>query len=110
MDNVIDVLRARGFVYQVSDEEELRKRLEQPVTLYNGIDATADSLTVGHLMPIMMLAWFERHGHRPIALMGGGTTMIGDPSGRTSSRPILSEQEIDRNVDAIKRQMQHFLD
>jgi tyrosyl-tRNA synthetase len=110
MDDVYEVLQERGFVYQVSDEAALCKRLEAPITLYNGIDATADSLTVGHLMPIMMLAHFQRCGHRPIALVGGGTTMIGDPSGRTSSRPILTEEDIDANVAGIKAQLSRLLD
>ena len=110
MENVLDVLHKRGFVHQVSDELELRRRLAQPITLYYGIDATASSLHIGPLMQVMMLAWFQRHGHRPIALMGGGTTLVGDPSGRTSSRPMLSEEQIEENVRAIRQQLQRFLD
>ncbi|GAC1468299.1 MAG: tyrosine--tRNA ligase [Chloroflexota bacterium] len=110
MKNVLDVLRERGFVQDISDEAGLRKRLEQPVTLYQGIDPTAPSLHIGHLVGIMMLAWFQRHGHRPIALMGGGTTLIGDPTGKTASRPILDEEQIDWNLRAIKSQLTPFLD
>jgi tyrosyl-tRNA synthetase len=105
MDAVFDVLQDRGFVYQVSDEDGLRRALKSPITLYNGIDATADSLTVGHLMPLMMMTWFQRAGHHPIALMGGGTTLIGDPTGRTSSRPLLSPEEIAGNIESIKKQV-----
>src|SRR5262245_52799685 len=95
--NVLDTLAERGFVNQVSDEAALRRVLEQPLTLYCGFDATADSLHAGHLVQIMALAHFQRHGHRPIALVGGGTTLVGDPTGRTAGRPILTEAEIDAN-------------
>jgi tyrosyl-tRNA synthetase len=105
MDDVFELLRERGFVYQVSDEEGLRRALSKPITLYNGIDATADSLTTGHLLPLMMMTWFQRAGHKPIALMGGGTTLIGDPTGRTSSRPVLSPEEIEANIEAIGKQV-----
>jgi tyrosyl-tRNA synthetase len=105
MDDVFELLRERGFVYQVSDEEGLRRALTKPITLYNGIDATADSLTTGHLMPLMMMTWFQRAGHKLIALMGGGTTLIGDPTGRTSSRPLLSPEEIEANIEAIRKQV-----
>lgn len=111
MDNVLDVLDERGFVQQVGDGAELRALLgRQPITLYWGFDATARSLQVGNLVQIMMLAWFQRFGHRPIALAGGGTTLIGDPTGRTSSRPMLAEEEIEQNLRAMERQLAHFLD
>jgi tyrosyl-tRNA synthetase len=110
MQDVVDILRERGFVQDISDEAELRERLTQPITLYCGYDATATSLHVGNLVTIMMLAHFQRCGHRPIALMGGGTTMIGDPSGKTTSRPILSEAEIEQNLQSIKGQFARFLD
>jgi tyrosyl-tRNA synthetase len=110
MQSLFDSLQDRGFVYQCTEEEVLRKRLETPLTLYWGFDATADSLHIGHLVSIMMMAWFPRYGHHPIALAGGGTTLIGDPTGRTSARPMLSAGEIDRNVGAIKRQLAHFFD
>lgn len=104
--DLFDVLSERGFVYQVSDEEGLRRVLARPITLYNGIDATANSLTTGHLLPLMMMTWFARHGHHPIALMGGGTTLIGDPTGRTSSRPLLTPAEIAANIVEIAGQVE----
>ncbi|HEU0168736.1 MAG TPA: tyrosine--tRNA ligase [Chloroflexota bacterium] len=110
MPNAVDVLKERGFVYDVSDEAGLRAALEQPITLYDGFDPSGASLTAGHLLGIMMLAWFQRLGHRPIAIMGGGTAMIGDPSGKTSIRRVLSLDEIERNLAAMQRQMAHFLD
>src|SRR5947209_19000206 len=110
MQSLFDLLQERGFVYQCTEEEVLRKRLEDPLTLYWGFDATADSLHIGHLVSIMMLAWFPRYGHHPIALAGGGTTLIGDPTGRTSARPMLSAEEIEHNVQAIKCQLAHFFD
>jgi tyrosyl-tRNA synthetase len=110
MQSLFDLLQERGFVYQCTEEDVLRKRLETPLTLYWGFDATADSLHIGHLVSIMMMAWFPRYGHHPIALAGGGTTLIGDPTGRTSARPMLSVEEINRNVEAIKGQLAHFFD
>lgn len=111
MDNVLDVLKERGFVAQVSDEAKLRALVgREPITLYCGYDPTNTSLTIGNLVTIMMLAWFQRAGHRPIVLMGGGTAMIGDPSFKNSSRPILSEEQIEENLLSQKRQFMHFLD
>lgn len=111
MDNVLDVLQERGFVKDIKDELDLRALLgRQPITLYCGYDATARSLHIGNLVTIMQLAWFQRYGHRPIALAGGGTTLVGDPSGRQTSRPILSEEEIEQNLEGIKSQLTHFLD
>jgi tyrosyl-tRNA synthetase len=110
MDNVLDTLTERGFVQQVSDEAGLRAQLERPITLYWGYDATADSLHAGSILSLMMLSWFQRSGHRPIALAGGGTTLIGDPSGRISSRPMLTPEEIEQNLAGIKPQIAHFID
>lgn len=111
MANVLDILHERGFIQQISGEPALRERIGVgPITLYNGYDATADSLHVGNLVSIMMLTWFQRCGHRPIALLGGGTTLVGDPSGRQTSRPMLDEQEIDRRIQTIKEQFGRFLD
>jgi tyrosyl-tRNA synthetase len=110
MENVLDVLRERGFVQDLTAEPELRKRLEQPVTLYYGVDATAASLHIGQVVQLMMLSWFQRFGHRPIALMGGGTTLVGDPTGKTSSRPMLTEREIEQNIRGIKPQLERFFD
>lgn len=111
MENVLEVLKQRGFVQQISDEADLAALLgRQPITLYAGYDATARSLHIGHLVSIMVLAWFQRYGHRPIALVGGGTTMVGDPSERTTARPILSVEQIEENVQGIRAQLAHFLD
>jgi len=111
MENVLDVLRERGFVQQVSDEDQLRALVgREAITLYWGYDATAPSLHIGSLMSIMMLAWFQRFGHRPIALAGGGTTLIGDPSMRITSRPMLSQEQIAENLRSIEGQLGAFLD
>lgn len=110
MESVLDTLVERGFVKDVTNPDGLRQALERPATLYCGYDATADSLTIGHLVSIMMLAWFQRFGHRPIALMGGGTTLVGDPSGRQSARPILSVEQIEHNLQGIRGQFSQFLD
>lgn len=110
MDNVLDILRERGFVQQASDEERLHAVLDNPITLYWGYDATADSLHAGSVLSLMMLAHFQRCGHRPIALAGGGTTLIGDPTGRNSSRPMLTEGDINRNLAGIAPQLSRFLD
>src|SRR5438105_9150348 len=97
--NVLDVLRARGFVAQVSDEDALRRAFDSgPVTVYQGFDPTASSLHTGHLVGIMALAHLQRLGDRPIAVIGGGTGMIGDPSDRSSERPMLSVDQIERNL------------
>src|SRR6202011_2774641 len=109
--NLLDVLRARGFVAQVSDEDALRRAFDRgPVTVYQGFDPTATSLHTGNLVGIMALAHFQRAGHRAIALVGGGTGMIGDPSERASERPILSVAEIQHNVAGIRTQFNRFLD
>ena len=109
--NAFDQLKGKGFFKQVTFEEELRKTLaEEKVTAYVGFDPTADSLDVGHLMGIMALAHLQRAGHRPIALVGGGTVMIGDPSGRTELRTMLSKEVIAQNAEAIKGQLAHYMD
>jgi tyrosyl-tRNA synthetase len=108
--NVLDVLEERGFVEQVTDRDALRKELEKPTTCYIGFDPTASSLHVGSLVPIMSLAHMQRAGHRPIAVVGGGTTLVGDPSGKTEMRRLMSRKEIDENGEAIKRQLSRFLD
>ncbi|MBQ6471766.1 MAG: tyrosine--tRNA ligase [Victivallales bacterium] len=111
MTNVLDVLRERGFLYQLTDEESMAKQLaEGPVTFYTGFDPTADSLHIGHLLPIMAMRWLQKYGHRPLALVGGGTALIGDPSGKTSARPISSKETIDQNILGIKGQLSRFLD
>jgi tyrosyl-tRNA synthetase len=109
-DNLYDILKARGFIAQVTDEEALRKKLaEERLVLYNGFDGTADSLHAGHLVPIMAMMHLQRAGHRPIGLVGGGTTMIGDPSGRTEMRQLLEAATIADNVKKIHAQLNHYL-
>jgi len=110
MGNVYDTLQARGFVEQVSDEAGLRAKLEQPTTCYVGYDPTASSLHVGNLFTIMALAHMQRHGHRPIAIVGGGTGMIGDPSGKTEMRQLLTAERIEENLQAIKGQIGRLVD
>ena len=109
--NPVDYLRARGYVYAITDEAGLRRAFEEgTVTAYVGFDPTAPSLHVGHLLSIMMLASLQRFGHRPIALGGGGTALVGDPSGKTSTRAVLSEETIQANLRAILPQFNRFLD
>jgi tyrosyl-tRNA synthetase len=104
------VLRERGFIQQVSDEEELKKQLgDTRVTFYSGFDPTASSLHVGSLVPLMAMAHLARAGHRPIAVLGGGTTMIGDPSGKTEQRQMLSRDAIDANRVGIEAQVRGIL-
>ena len=109
--NVFDVLKERGFIEQTTHEAEIRELLgKEKVTFYIGFDATADSLTAGHFLTIMAMMHMQRAGHRPIALLGGGTTMIGDPSGRTDMRKMLTREEIDHNAECFKRQMERFIE
>ena len=109
--NALKVLKERGFVEWSSHNEELDEHfLNNMVTGYIGFDPSADSLHVGNLVAIMGLAWMQRLGHRPIALAGGGTGRIGDPSGKSAERNLLSEEEISYNVGRIAKQLEHFLD
>jgi tyrosyl-tRNA synthetase len=110
MANVHDVLKERGFLELVSDEEDLRAALDEPITLYNGFDPSAPSFHVGNLVPIMALAHFQRHGHRVIAIMGGGTGLVGDPSGKTEMRQLLAAKDIDANLQTLKQQMARYVD
>lgn len=105
-----DTLRERGFIYQVSDEAGLQRALERPITLYCGFDPTAPSYHVGNLLGFMLLSWFQRFGHQPIALMGGGTALIGDPSGKTTTRAVLAKQEIEANLQRLQPQVGRYLD
>jgi tyrosyl-tRNA synthetase len=109
-ENAFDVLKERGFVEQVSDEEGTRTELAQSVTCYVGFDPSADSFHVGHLVPIMALAHLQRHGHRTIAIMGGGTGMIGDPTDKDEMRRLLTVEQIDANLVNLKKQMAKLLD
>ncbi|HEU5276636.1 MAG TPA: tyrosine--tRNA ligase [Xanthobacteraceae bacterium] len=105
------VLAERGFIHQVSEPEALDKRAAAgPITAYVGFDATAPSLHIGNLISIMMLRWLQKTGHRPIALMGGGTSKIGDPSGKDASRSLLTEAQIDANIASIRTVFARFLD
>jgi tyrosyl-tRNA synthetase len=100
----------RGFVHQATDLDELdRVAAGERVVAYVGFDCTADSLHVGHLVSIMLLRWLQRTGHRPIALIGGGTTKVGDPSGKDESRQLLDESTIERNIQGIRRSLEPFL-
>ena len=108
--HILDILKERGFIAQVTFEDELYKQLEEPTTFYVGFDPTADSLHIGHYIPIMAMAHMQKAGHKPIALMGGGTAMIGDPSGKTDMRKMMTVETIDNNVECIKKQMCRFLD
>lgn len=111
MRNVFDVLEERGFIDQVTHEEEFRELLgKESITFYIGFDATADSLTLGHFLQIMVMMHMQRAGHKPIALLGGGTTMIGDPSGKTDMRKVMTKEMIDYNASRFKEQLSHFLD
>ena len=109
--NALDILKERGFIAQVTFEDELYKAFDEGmVTFYTGFDPTADSLHIGHYIPIMAMAHLQRAGHRPIALMGGGTGMIGDPSGKSDLRKMMTVETVDHNVSCIKKQMAKFLD
>ena len=109
--NALDILRERGFVKQITFEDELYKAFDEGmVSFYVGFDPTADSLHIGHYIPIMAMAHLQKAGHKPFALMGGGTGMIGDPSGKSDLRKVLTVEDIDNNVAHIRAQMENFLD
>jgi len=106
-----DVLHERGFIEQVTDEKSIRDLLEREnITCYIGFDPTATSLHIGSLVPIMSLMHMQRCGHKPIALVGGGTALIGDPSGKTEMRRIMTRDEIDANAEAIRKQLSQYID
>jgi tyrosyl-tRNA synthetase len=107
---VYDVFQERGFIEKVTDEVKVPEILEGKVTCYIGFDPTASSFHVGNLVPIMALAHMQRHGHRPIALAGGGTGLVGDPSGKDEMRQILTYEEIAKNAESQKKQFARFLD
>ncbi|MDR1805396.1 MAG: tyrosine--tRNA ligase [Clostridium sp.] len=109
---VFDELRARGMIAQCTDEDKLRELLngDKPVAFYIGFDPTADSLHVGHFVAVMLLAHLQRAGHKPIALFGGGTGMIGDPSGKTDMRKMLTREDIDHNIECFRKQMSRLVD
>ncbi len=108
--NLLEDLKARGFVYQSTDEKALAKALsEGPITYYVGFDPTGDSLHVGHLLPVMAMRCLQKAGHRPIALVGGATGLVGDPSGKQEARPILTKEKVAQNCAAIGEQLKRFL-
>lgn len=111
MSNVFDTLKERGFIAQTTHEDEIRELLEnENVTFYTGFDPTADSLHVGHFVQVMAMSHLQKAGHCPIVLVGGGTGMIGDPSGRTDMRKMMNREMVDHNVQAFKKQLSKFLD
>lgn len=111
MDNVFELLMARGYIEQTTGEEEIRQQLaERPVTFYIGFDPTADSLHLGHFIQVMVMIHLQQAGHRPIALIGGGTALVGDPSGKTEMRKMLSADEINHNAELIKQQLAKYID
>ncbi|MGN1327424.1 MAG: tyrosine--tRNA ligase [Clostridia bacterium] len=108
--NVLDILEQRGYIEQITDEPELRKLLESKcVPFYIGFDPTADSLHVGHFVSMMVASYMQKAGHRPIILVGGGTATIGDPSGKTDMRRMMSKEEINHNVECCKKQLEKFV-
>ncbi len=109
--SVLDTLYERGFIHQLTHDEEIRELLEkEKITFYIGFDPTADSLHVGHFLGMMVMAHMQRAGHRPICLIGGGTAMIGDPSGKTDMRKMMTPETIAQNGECFKKQMRRFID
>ena len=110
MENVFDTLQARGFIQQVTHPEDINTRLQQgPVTFYIGFDPTASSFHIGNLLPIMAMVHMQRAGHRPIAILGAGTAMVGDPSGKTEMRQMLTRDTIEENALALRGQLERYL-
>ena len=110
-ENVFDTLKERGFIAQCTDEAEVRDLLgRKSVTFYIGFDPTADSLHAGHFIALMVMAHMQRAGHRPIALVGGGTGTVGDPSGRTDMRKVMTDEIIEHNCECFKKQISRFID
>ncbi|KAE9636915.1 tyrosine--tRNA ligase [Defluviitalea raffinosedens] len=111
MRNVYDILKERGFTEQATHEEEIRELLgKESVTFYIGFDPTADSLHVGHFVTIMAMSHMQKAGHRPIALIGGGTAMVGDPTGKTDMRKMMTEETIAHNAECFKKQLSRFIE
>ena len=109
--DILDVLESRGYIEQITDEENLRElfKKEKCVPFYIGFDPTADSLHVGHFVSMMVASYMQKAGHRPIILVGGGTVTIGDPSGKTDMRRMMSREEINHNVECCKKQLEKFV-
>ena len=110
-DNVFDVLKERGFIEQTTDEEKIRKLLsEEKIKFYIGFDPTADCLHVGHFMQVIIMMYMQKYGHTPVVLLGGGTGMVGDPSGRTDMRKLMGVETIDDNCRRFKKLFDAFLE
>ena len=108
---IYEELQARGLIAQVTNEEQIRELINAgKATFYIGFDCTADSLTAGHFMALTLMKRLQMAGNKPIALIGGGTTMIGDPSGRSDMRKMLTREDIDHNAECFKKQMEKFID
>lgn len=111
MQSVFETLKERGFIAQLTHEDAIKEMLEkQKVTFYIGFDPTADSLHVGHFLQMMVMAHMQKAGHKPIAIIGGGTAMVGDPTGKTDMRKMMTREEIKHNADNFKKQMSKFID
>ncbi len=111
MRNVFDILKERGLIAQTTHEDEIRDLLgREKITFYTGFDPTADSLHIGHFMQLIVMKHMQNAGHRPIILLGGGTTMVGDPTGKTDMRPMITQEIIQHNADNFKKQMSKFID
>ena len=111
MENVFDLFKERGLIAQATDEASIRELLgKEKLTFYTGFDPTADSLHVGHFMQLIIMRYMQQAGHRPIVLLGGGTTMVGDPTGKTDMRKMLTQEQIQHNADEFKKQMSKFID
>ena len=107
---VYDELKSRDLIKQIAFEDEFKELVaKEKISVYLGIDPTADSIHIGHFVPLMLMSYFQKHGHRPILLMGGGTAMIGDPSGKTDMRKMLTREDIENNVAKIKKQVSKFV-
>lgn len=110
MENIYDILKERDLIKQITFEEEFKEMASTKKTsVYLGIDPTADSIHIGHFIPLMMMSYFQKCGHRPIILIGGGTAFIGDPSGKTDMRQMLTKEQISKNVDSIIKQVSKFI-
>ncbi|MBR1883799.1 MAG: tyrosine--tRNA ligase [Clostridia bacterium] len=110
MDNIYEVLKERDLIKQITFEDEFKEMVKnEKFSVYLGIDPTADSIHIGHFIPLMMMSYFQKCGHRPIILIGGGTAMIGDPSGKTDMRKMLTKEEVMSNVEKIKNQVSRFV-
>ena len=109
MKDLFHILQERGFIQQISDEAGIQNYLKTTTTAYTGFDPTADSLHVGHLVPIMALAHVQKAGHIPIAIVGGGTALIGDPSGKTEMRQMITKEQIQHNIKGIKKQLSNII-